>query len=115
MDVNRAEDKHLIRGRRIQDLRDCFSFVNFADLIVFQADELVEELVRSGWIVRRENTGSTNRCEKQGEQYYRRDSSVHELIPGCLVCQAESPLSVPLLMHFRTGSLHCVLVLRPKA
>src|SRR5215469_18068805 len=47
MDVNRAEDKHLIRGRRIQDLRDWFSvadFADFADLIVFQADKLVEEL-----------------------------------------------------------------------
>src|SRR5215469_17454694 len=115
MDVNRAEDKHLIRGRRIQDLRDWFSVEDFADLIVFQADKLVEELVRFGWIVCCENTGSTNRCEKQGEQYYCRDSSVHEPILRCLVSKAESPLSVPLLILLRAGSFHCVLALRPKA
>lgn len=50
--VDGAKNKYLIRGRGVQYLRDCLSFADFLDLVVVQANELVEKLAGFGRLVR---------------------------------------------------------------
>src|SRR5262249_22775922 len=87
MDIYRAENKYLVRGRRIQNFRDRFSFADFPDLIVIQAGKLVKELIRLGGAVRGSRSVFTERPftegpftereEKQGEQNHTGNRSAH--------------------------------------
>src|SRR5215469_329981 len=56
--VDRAKNKHLICGRRVQYLRDCLSFPNSSNLVLIKSYKIMEEPVWFGKVVRCLNSAS---------------------------------------------------------